>query len=156
VFLQFSVDIHADSFGFSERANAFKNADFEVGSSHSAGKSAERAVRASVRIAHNYGKARLYKALFGKNCVANTVFADVKEVFYAVSVRPIAKHFALNCAFCVFCGSDVVDNRFDFRVIENSVFFACFQVRNSNRRGDFVAENSVQIQYECSLKRLVP
>ena len=84
--------------------------------------------------------------------MTHAVSADVEKVFDMLPMRPIAQNFSLCRRFAVFCGSDVIDNRFDFIAVEYAIFSAFDQVGDRDGSRDFVTKHAVEFQYRCAGK----
>ena len=69
---------------------------------------------------------------------------------------PVAQHFRLQSGLAVLGRRDMVDHCLDLAAVENAILTARFKVGNGNRRGDFMAENTVETKNLRSGKRLVP
>ena len=108
-----------------------------------------------VAVSHDNGVARTNKALFGEDCMANTIGTNVKEVFNLVTMSPVTEHLTLQGCLGVLSGSYVVNYHLDFGGIKNPILLFFHQVRNGHWCGDFMTKNPVKLENPGISKRLL-
>ena len=74
------------------------------------------------------------------------VVPDIEKVTDVVSSGPVAQYFPLSRGLAILGRGDMIDDRLDFGGIEYPILASRLEIIDGHRRGDFMAENSVQAQ----------
>ena len=112
-FRQGSGDAYFYGLGIVKSADAFKNADFQIGGSHASGEGAKSTMGAGVRIPHNDGMPRPHKAFFREKRMADAVSADIKKIPDLMPTGPVTKNLALKRGLGIFGRRHMIDDDFE-------------------------------------------
>ena len=78
--------------------------------------------------------------------MTDTITTNIKKIGDLMAPSPITQHLGLGCGLAVLGRGDMIDNRLDLGAIKHAILIPPDQISNGNRRGDFMAENPVDIQ----------
>ena len=117
-----------------------------IRTSHTCGKSTQRAICTGMGIRSDHYISGYHKAFFRKNRMLDSHFAHFKVIGNLIAVSKFPHAFAVLCGFNILVGDKVIRHKGDFIFIKNAIHLHLFHFLNRNRTGNIISKHQIQIR----------